>query len=377
MKEIRTILICFSVLTICSCREHYLPPVISDPDSRLVVEGVMNAGAGPASIRLTRSAKLDGGVNIDPELNAQVTVEGNDNSVRPLTMGINGYYTSPGLNLTIGTEYRLRIKTTDGQEYLSEYTEAVQTPEIDEIGWKRDDDGAVCYVNTDDPTGKTTYYRWDYDETWEIVTYYLSRYIYLGGHAVRHRTLNEQVAVCWKYNSSNRIVLGSSARLQSNVIHEAPVVFYNNGEEKLAVRYSILLRQYALDKRGYEFYELMRKNTESIGTVFDPQPSEITGNIKCITDPSQIVIGYVTASTISEKRAFVTSGQLGGWAYPENCPPLMVKHPDSTEYYFAGNYGIPVDAIIDGNDTTYWIGAYASCADCTYRGGSLVRPSYW
>lgn len=368
---------CFFVVVIFSCRDPYLPPVVSSSVTYMVVEGNLNAGAGATSIRITRSGKLDGSINIEPEQNAQVTVDGADNSVRPLASSPNGYYTSAGLNLTIGTEYRVRIKTNNGREYLSEYVKAVQTPPIDSIGWTRDDDGAICYVNTHDPAGKTTYYRWEYDDTWQIVTYYGAKYIYLGGTAVRLRTADEQVSVCWKYGTSTRIILGSSERLQSDVIHEAPLIFYANGDEKLAVRYSVLLRQYALDKKGYEFYELVRKNTESIGSIFDPQPSEITGNITCLTDPKERVIGYVTASTVSEKRAFVTSGQLGGWMFEEVCPAIPVIHPDSTEYYFAGGYGVPIDAVISGNDTTHFISTPASCGDCTFRGGSLVRPSYW
>src|SRR5690606_35363898 len=110
------------------------------------------------------------------------------------------------------------------------------------------------------------------------VSYYFSEFIY-ENDLVRPRVFpNEDVSVCWKYANSSTILLGSSAKLQSAVISEKPLTTIPAGHEKLAKRYSILVKQYAIDKKAYEFYSLMKKNTESLGSIFDPQPSEIRGN---------------------------------------------------------------------------------------------------
>lgn len=364
-------------MVLSSCREEFDPPVKSSADNFLVVEGVLNV-AGPTTIRLTRSFRLEDSARLRGERNANVSVEGKDNTTQLLAMTADGYYTSPGLNLVLNNEYRLRIQTSNGKEYLSDYVIARQTPPIDSIGWEKNEDGVQIYVNTSDPANNTRYYKWDFDETWEINSYYQSLYKYQNG-VVSPRSAAEEVYVCWKNAVNTSIKIGTSTRLQSDVISKAPLVFTPNGNDKFSVRYSILVRQYALDKKAYEFYELMKTNTESLGTIFDPQPTEITGNIRCVTDITEPVIGFITASTVSEKRIFITRSQLSGWIFNQYCVSVLVaNHPDSIELYFAnggfepyGSEELPIGLI------TGYFSSFPPCVDCVKRGGSTVRPAFW
>ena len=380
MKHLKYILFTIIILTGFACKERFEPNINSTNQQYLVVEGVLNVG-GPTSISLTRTSPLNT-TGFTGITNAQVIVEGRDNTTRQLTHAGNGSYVSPNLNLILATEYRLRIRTVNGKEYLSDYVIARQTPPIDSIGWKRNNQGVRVYVNTDDPSGNTRYYRWDFDETWEIRAYYYSRQIYIRPtNTVRDRTPAEDVHFGWKYNISKNIVIGSSAHLTQDIMFEAPVTFINKGDEKLSVRYSILLRQYAMDKAGYEFYDLMKKNTETLGTIFDPQPSELFGNIKCITDPNEPVIGYVSASTISEKRVFISNTDLPGWGFLENCKMSVVtNHPDSLRLFFANGGLGPIDPVyhdVIPNLIVAYTASTLNCVDVTARAASLIRPSYW
>lgn len=361
-----------------ACKEPYRPLIISSPRSLLVVEGILNTGNGPTTIRLTRTFKLDDTAKLQPELNALVMVEGKDNTTQPLVSSGNGMYASPGLRLVIGQEYRLKIKTVDGKAYASEYVIAKYTPAIDSLGWRQENEGVQLYVNTHDAAGNTRYYKWDYDETWEIRTYYFSEYKY-ENNVVTPRLPGEFVARCWKNNSSKNIIAGTSAKLDKDVIYRAPITYFYNGDEKLAVRYSIFLRQYALDKKGFEFYEVMKRNTESLGTIFDAQPSEQNGNIYCETDPAEFVIGYVTASEIRETRFFIEVKDLDKWRFYEDCPQLSIpNNPDSISQAYAEGLSI-YNAIYPpvGNVIGRYYVSYAPCVDCTERGGDTVKPSYW
>ena len=122
-----------------ACREPYKPDLISSSNAYLVIEGVLNAGNGPTTIRLTRTFKLDDTAKVKGERNAKVLVEGKDNTTRQLIMDGDGIYTSPDLNLVLKNEYRLRIITANGKEYLSDYVLAKYTPPIDSLGFKQDD----------------------------------------------------------------------------------------------------------------------------------------------------------------------------------------------------------------------------------------------
>lgn len=376
--RIKIFLTCFIIVVGFACKDPYKPDVVSSSISNLVVEGVLNAGTGPTTIRLTRSFKLDDTARLRGERNAQVSVEGKDNTTRQLIMNGDGFYTSQGLNLVINNEYRLRIVTANGKEYLSDYVVAKKTPLIDSIGWDRDDKGVQLYANAHDDANDTRYYRWDYEETWEIRSYYYALFKYGGNSNVVPRDNRiESVFTCWKYDKSTRIILGSTARLQSDIISKGPIVFFPNGDERLAVRYSILLRQYAIDKQGYEFYEMMKKNTENIGTIFDPQPSEINGNIHSVSDPKELVIGYVSASVIEEKRFFISRSELPGWKFEEDCPEILVlNNPDSILAAHEGG-GSFYGAIGMGARPSYYQVSTLECVECPARGGSLIKPSYW
>jgi len=375
MRRFVIYLIVLTVFAGLACRDPYNPPIISSPNSYLVVEGALNAGTGPTRIRLTRTFKLDDTASLQGELNAQVLVEGKDNSTRQLVMDGEGFYISPGLNLSIDQEYRLRIITANGKEYESDYVLAKRTPPIDSLEFRQDEKGVQIFVNTHDDSNNTWYYLWDYDETWEIKTFYYSVLKYVNG-VVYDRFQTEDISTCWKYDNSTNILVGSSAALQSDVIYRAPINFLENGNEKLAVRYSILLRQYALDKSGYEFYEMMKKNTESLGTIFDAQPSEIKGNIHCISDPGELVIGYVFAPVIEEKRFFISAQELQGWRFHQDCPKFKIpSDADSLEAAYAGGLSI-FEPIYNTMPIRYYA-ARVACSDCTARGGSLTKPSYW
>lgn len=364
-----------ATLLFTSCKDEYEPPLINTDTNILVVEGVLNASGGSTNVRLSRSTKIDNFNNIVAEEGAQVTVEGETGPAQSLVPTGGGFYRGV-LALTTGGKYRVRIVTTNGKEYLSAYSTVKQTPVIDSIGWSRSGDGVMVHANAHDATGNTTYYRWEYEETWEIHSYYGSKFIYENG-SVRDRIYpDEERMVCWKHANSTSILIGSSAKLDGDRISQAPLVFIPSGHEKLAWRYSIIVRQYALEKNAYEFYDLMKKNTESIGTIFDPQPSEIRGNFTCVSDPEEPVIGHITASTVEEQRIFINSSQVPGWVFVENCPVQHVT-PDSVVYYFEGDGFIPYDVKEAGNTVEYYLASYAGCVDCTKRGGGRQRPSFW
>lgn len=378
MKGIRYISGFLVLCVALACRDPYKPDIVSSSESYLVVEGVLNAGTGPTTLQLTRTFKLDDTARLRGENNALVVVEGKDNTTSYLTMSGEGIYTSPNLGLVVGQEYRLRIVTSESKEYLSDYVVAKTTPLIDSVGFRQNDKGVQIHVTSHDPANSTRYYMWNYDETWEIRTYYFSYYKYETGYLDPiPRTAAESVSRCWKYDYSHDILIGSSASYQVDSLPEAPVNFIGNGDERLAIRYSTLIRQYALDKEAYEFYEMMKKNTESLGSIFDPQPSQIKGNIHSTSDPGEPVIGYVSASTVEEKRIFIEANDLVNWRFDQYCSSTRVANDrDSVRIAYEGGAEV-YDAVTMGIVIVAYLFSDPPCVNCTRRGGSLTRPPYW
>lgn len=384
MKPIHLIFIAFTISTF-ACKKRYIPEIRADIRPLLVVEGVLNASPDTTVISLTRLLRLDDTTRISMENNATVTVEGSDNIIRQLTDKGRGYYISGNLNLTIGENYRLRIKTIGGKEYLSDYTTAKRSGPIDSVTWSEDDKGIHIFVNTSDPDKNTRYYRWEYDETWEIRSYYISEFVIVNG-ATRPRILpDEDVYTCWRYDFSTNVFIANTTNLEEDIIIDKQLITIPPNSEKLGRRYSFLVKQYALDKRGYEFFEQMKKNTEDVGSLFSPQPVEIKGNINCLTNPDEPVLGFVSASTMEKKRIFLSDADVPLWRYHTGCEripgdpaPLFPYNPpipiSNTRHFFDevaySPYGYePISRSQNA--------AFDECISCIKRRGYNRKPWYW
>jgi hypothetical protein len=356
------------------CKEKFTAPLKSSETILLVVEGNLNVGQNAITgIRLTKSYKLDSSFGTSPVSDAAVVVESKDNSY-PLTFSGNGYY-SGQYNFTVNNEYRLRIQTVDGKNYLSEYVIAKKNPPIDSITFKEEKGGVQIFINTHDASNNTRYYRWEYEETWEINSPHYSTYKY-ENEKVSLRDPDEFVYACWKEASSNTIILGSTAQLQSDVIANGRLTFIPPSSEKVSVRYSTLVKQYALSKDAFQYFQLMQKNSETLGSIFDAQPSELQGNIHNISNSDEQVIGYFTASEVTEKRTFIKSSEVPWIKFEMDCPTKEIPNNSDSIKAQMPEY-LPVYGIYDGPSVKAWYSAVAHCVDCTLRGGVLTKPSFW
>jgi len=388
------------LLSLLCCKKPYTPPAITGNVSYLVVEGVINAGPDSTTITLSRTVKVSSANTSNPVLHATVAVESDGNVSYPLTETINGNYVSAGLNLNVAHQYRLSIKTPDNEQYQSDLVPVTITPPIDSVGFNIVNDpvpGIQIYANTHDATNTVKYYRWDYNEAWKFHSKFNSYYVSNGATLVL-RTQAQEVSTCYTNDVSSNIVLGSAAKLSQDVIYQSPLAFIGSTSEKIEAEYSILVRQYALTADAYNFWVGLKKNTEQLGSIFDSQPSQINGNIHCITNSSEPVIGYVSVSTVPSKRIFIQSSQLPSWitTYPYACSepyccslPLCT-HPFCLDTVNLGSGNFYAELIDQSNANVddgippnggdelpaYFFVVPRECGDCSIR-GSTTPPPFW
>jgi hypothetical protein len=362
-----------------ACKESYDAPVKSTRNAYLVVDGFINNGTDSTYVHLTHTFTLDDSSRVTPELRAKVTVEGKSNGSYSLQEWGGGVYGIPSLALNTAQPYRLHILTAAGKEYVSDYLELKTSPPIDSISWQRTAAGNVqIYANTHDPQNASHYYRWEYQETWEFNSAYYAILKYVN-HKIAPLFPNPYYT-CWKYASSTSILLGSSTKLSTDEISQAPLALIPSGSWKLQIRYSILVRQYVLTADAYNFWQQMQKNTEQIGSIFSPQPSEPKGNVHSLKDPTEQVIGFVSAGTFRQQRIFITPGQIPDWhSDPYFTCSLLDIPEDSLEYYLGGSsFILPVDysPTSSGQGPPRYDIADAYCVNCTLT-GTNIKPSYW
>jgi hypothetical protein len=390
MKSRYLVLAGIIILLIANCTKPYTPKAITNAPNYLVVEGIINTGANDSTvIKLSRTIPLSAGVGTNPETGAAVVIQDESGQSYNLNETSPGIYMSDGLNLDNSHKYRLSVNTSDGKKYASDYVTPAQTPPIDSIGFTIKSNGIQIYANAHNSQNNTRYYRWDYNETWEYHAKYFSSY-YSDGTKMAQRDASNFIYQCWDSGISNDIILGSSAKLTQDVIYQNPITFIAFSSEKIEMRYTILLKQYALTADGYNYFEQLRKNTEELGGIFDPQPSQLTGNVHCVSDPTLPAIGYVTAGTIQQKRVFIDNAQLPrNWSttYPYDCTidTAYYSNPKTTLNDVA-RFLIPLpesfialNAIFPPSGPQFPIGftyTEISCGDCSIR-GTLKKPSFW
>jgi hypothetical protein len=379
MKRLSHIVFSFTVCGIAgSCKKSYNPPAIQVNNKFLVVEGVLvNSIDSPTVIRLSRSVKLtDSTFASSPETGANVSVESNTGENFSLVEKPGGIYISNPLSLNYSNQYRLKITTTNGNEYMSDYVNVVPTPPIDSITWQQQNDVTIN-VNTHDPLNNTKYYRWDFAETWQYTSNY-DRTIAESNGLIYYVDSTNQTYNCWSNDISRDILIGSTVALSKDVISQQPLTTVPQNSEKIGIRYSILVKQYGLTEDAYQYFRILKTNTETLGSIFDAQPTQLSGNIHSVTNPAEIVIGYITASSVRQQRIFINNNQLSNWNWVYNGPDcrltsidqnpnnfLIYNYPDTSyaPYYFISPSSIQLSKKV--------------CVDCTLRGGTTNKPTYW
>jgi hypothetical protein len=367
----KVLFIASAIVFMFGCKEAYNPPQIKNNPNYLVVDGVLSSGDS-TKIKLSRTRSFNDSVSYSPETSARVEVIGEASDNYSLTETSSGVYFIDYLSLNPGENYKLRISTTDGKVYESDPVTVKQTPPIDSVNWIGNNDGIQIFVNTHDPSNSTRYYRWEYEEVWEYHAAFDSYYTYTNNQLIA-RDANSHVYVCWHDRLSTELVLANSAALSQDIIYQNPLAFVERGSEKISVKYSILVKQFALTKEAYEYWESLKKSTQLTGGLFDPLPSQLIGNMHCISNPDEKALGYVAASSVEEKRIFIKNTEVGSWPPQKvDCPEKIIPG-DSLDYYFGAHVYYPVaeHGLVD------FTGSYASCTDCTLLGGTLIKPSFW
>jgi hypothetical protein len=392
-----TLGILFIMVVVYSCRAKYLPPVVATNSNYLVVEGVINSSNTDSTfIKLSRTVPLNNIISIKAESGAQLSVEGDNNTAYPLKeLKTPGTYSVAPLNLNKAAKYRLRIITADRKTYLSDFVPVKETPVIDSLGYTLPANGLQIYINTHDVTNNTRYYRYEYTETWKFISAYYSGFTTVapGYNIIVPRTPSQRIDICWGNNVSADIVLISSANLAKDILSQAPVTIVPAASEKLRIEYSILVKQYALTKEGFNFWQNLKKNTEQLGSIFDAQPSTINGNIHNIDNSAEPVFGYISAGTVQQKRIFVFNNNLpSSWgsdqSFYQKCTPdtVYAGSPGSPiktfpDYFYGKSpVWVPLSVVairvIPPYDTVSYTGISRQCADCTLR-GTNKQPAFW
>jgi hypothetical protein len=376
MKYLKLIILFFIILTLSGCITQFIPETDEDQDL-LVVEGLITDQPEVNTVKVSRSIPLGLKNTAKPVKGCIVTIIDDSGRSYILTEKASGtYVTDPAkFRGVIGRKYKLKVflnnKGIYNYTYESLSMELKPVPPIDNVYYEKTVirpkvdgiqgvDGCQIYVETHDPSAKTRFYRWDFNETWEFRLPF--------SKPVNH--------TCWISTNGNAINVKSTAILAEDRIKRYPLHFIASETDRLKVRYSILVNQYSLNEDEFGYWEKLQNITQEVGSLYDITPAAVPSNIYCVDNPAEKVLGFFSVSSKTSKRLFIKDYFSG----------IINLYTDCISDTIYGTQPIPglnsniwvlEDYPPPNNSPPYKVlTTTRGCADCTTR-GTITEPAFW
>ena len=373
------------------CVEPFVPTLeATDTVNLLVVEGLITNETGPFGIRLSSTVPVYSYRNViedsRPVRGAEVRIVDDIGNEYLLFENHAGWYETEEKDLKgiPGNTYTLLITTADGNQYESSPAFMQAGSDIDSL---RYEELTRTYFDLEEPYEETWlnimvdakapgddlgYFKWDYEETWEFEMPGYVRVNHGTGEgspppSMETIDIDFEKKRCWVSESSRSILIQSTIDDPANEINGFILQSMGPPDDRLNIKYSILVRQYLLSGDMYKFFKRIRESNEETGGIYEKTPAKIIGNIQCCNGVTE-ALGYFIASEVKTKRIFIVPSEhkvAKGSAYGE-CG-WTTDIPRSTPVYLYGTYD-------NGNSNAWSTNKY--CTDCRVR-GSNVAPDFW
>ena len=325
-----------------SCVNEYKVPeeVTSLYEKKLVVDGRILADE-MSVVYLTYTTPVGSFDKGEPALNADITVVGQNGYESPKAEydKENKKYLIPTYDLSNDTQYAINIKH-EGETYQSEFQPILDTPEIERVTWEEKEDGLALYVTTQGENSGSRNYMWTFDEDWEFHSEMdftrpltTGRWFYDQKDYPLGKEGENLYYYCWMHNESSLIHIYDTKNLNENKVIDHQFLHIPIDDIRIYYIYSILVKKANISDKVYEYYRLMKLYTQESSGIFTPMPTEVEGNVKCISNPDKKINGVVIASKMTSKRIFV---------YAEDFENLVPEYSDCIPVYgyqkFKGDY---------------------------------------
>jgi len=326
----KKILIFFTIILISG--EACIEPIdlkINSMAGKLVVDGLVTNQPESYRVTLSRSLAFNSdrlpAVYLVPETNAAVSIKDGDGNVYILSEVESGIYETNYAAFVgeVGNSYQLNINTSDGKSYESVPEEMPTIPAIDSILYKYqirerlitnsqghpvvvNEYGFLISVIVNDPVDQRNYYRWKSNGIFEFFSI----------------TDNPEIKQCWAplFRLESAIVIGDDRHFNGNPFNQDVTTILYDRETKFLAR----IEQMSLTQKAFEFWDEISKQLTSTGSIFDPAPARVMGNLYNPDDKDEFVLGYFGASAIYKDSVLIDRFKASGYvsASPQK-PPLL------------------------------------------------------
>jgi hypothetical protein len=361
-----------------------MPELNGNYQNVLVVDGRITNGAPPYTVKLSLSSNVEGPqyitlsgyeVKIMDDLgNTEILLETEDGT----------YVTSQdGMQGTIGRKYKIVLKSPEGKTYESGFEE-IKTPVgiasvYVELEYEQSEEapfnipGYQFYIDTEIGQSDSTWILWSLDETYQYESDYLVYFYYDG---ILHEFPNrDSLKTCWKTEKVFPFFVESTVNLTEPRFTEYPLHFVGTETRKLSVRYSVMVNQYTINKKAFEYWNGVKEQNAGSGELYYAQPYQLRGNIHNTNNPDELILGYFMVASVARKRIYENRPDPSVNMY---YPVCQLSDSDYEDYGWMFVGGPPPNHlyITKGAMGTNALPNQA-CIDCREEGGKLEKPDWW
>ena len=308
----------------------------SQQGSHLVVEAAFTNDPEHNYVRLTYSQPY-----AEPymkyEKNAIVAVHSNNGEVYSFAYdaATNTYYPTAGAAAfgIPGQDYMLKV-SLGPRVYQSEWVTMKKPVPIDTVHFEIDEqqfafkgdrakklyDGYRVLVDYKDPAGEKNFLRWSFLTTYEVATQPWDYVDFEGNPRPK-----DCCAKCLLTEKLDRFkVIDDRLSNGKHVINQE--VLFMPFYRYLGVKNKLKVFQYSVTEEAYEFYRLMEQQKEATGTVFDPPPARIVGNMRNVNSEVEQVIGFFDVASVVTKQVTILRDDINHnflpYKFPDDCRVL-------------------------------------------------------
>ncbi len=294
----------------------------------LIVTGELTDESGPHQVRLL----FQEGFNVRPDFQKVDGVDvriiddlGNEEQLSQIG---NGFFeTSEDFSGTIGRSYHLKLVFPDESIYESDPELMLPTPALEKIHSVPNEFNEMQYfVDFTDPEGLNNFYRWRYKGTYEVFSDYAGERFGGGDFGTpRNRScypaniFGNPFAQCWVNDFDISFLKVENDQLFNGRFVDKKLIYSHGIDIKFDIGYSAEIKLQSLSKRAHKYWSEIQNQLGNKGTIFETANYQILGNVKSISSPEDVVLGYFQVSSVSSIRAFVDTYK--GTFPPRDCEP--------------------------------------------------------
>ncbi|MCQ2141168.1 MAG: DUF4249 domain-containing protein [Bacteroidales bacterium] len=279
-------------------------------------------------------------------------------------------------------DYRLHF-VCNRKEYISDWRHADTRVAVDSLYYQLDFEKNKFRAKVDfHADGSSKYFSVTYKEVWEYTAAYKAKYEYIPRDMTQYpgrykyglvQPLTNPNYRCWNTAYSRGFQVLTSESLTQSVFKDVELASLNRTDSKLSNCYFMEVSVMPVAQDAYEYMNHIDEMANSLGDLFSPNPSEMRGNIRCVDDPDEFVIGFVSVTHKSTKSMYVIDSVLKFY----KTSGIFMPADEVGEYHWPSYYNkgwVPFD--YDPDKKMAWWTPF-DCADCRAAGGTRTKPEGW